>query len=181
MDCVEGTTFMKSLTSLYKQQLRWGWGVLIMPMALQGMSWNNKIAVQKKVEKSLVLFRAYNFFLTTSVILALSVPIMTLINPNIEFSSISYNLPRMISTLLTGSLVLQIPYKYYLWRYYGSPPGDRSFWFKIWWWLFEPLLMFVNIWTYYFLPRLQAIYELTAGKQRKKFLVAIEGRVDSQT
>lgn len=180
MDCVEGKTVLGSLTSLYKQQLRWGWGVIIMPMAYQGMAWNKNMAVQKKVERALLLFRAYNFFLTTSLLLALSIPIMTLLNPNIEFSSISYNLPRMISLLLTGSFILQIPYKFYLWRYYGSPPKEKSLLFKIGWWVVEPLLMFVNIWTYYFIPRIQAIYEMTVGKQRKKFLVAIEARVEEK-
>lgn len=178
MDCVQGTTLWSSITSLYKQQLRWGWGVLIMPIALQGMSWNKKIGIQKKFNKFAVLFRAYNFTLTSSVLLTLTMPILTLINTNLEFSSISYNLPRTISILLTCGLVFQIPNRYFIWRYYGSPPANRPLIYKIWWWTFEPFLMFINIWTYYFIPRVQAIYEMTTGKSRKKFLVAIEARSD---
>jgi cellulose synthase/poly-beta-1,6-N-acetylglucosamine synthase-like glycosyltransferase len=181
MDSVEGTNFISSLSALYKQQLRWGWGVLIMPIALQGMSWNPNISIAKKLSKFGVLFRAYNFLLTAGLLLTLAMPILTLINGPLEYSSISYNLPRIISLLLTGSLISQIPTKYYIWKYYGSPPEERPFWFKAYWWVIEPFLMFVNLWTYYLLPRIQAIYEMTVGKSRKKFLVAIEGRLGTST
>lgn len=177
MDSVEGTNFMSSLTALYKQQLRWGWGVIIMPIALQGMSWNTNISIAKKISKFGVLFRAYNFLLTAGLLLSLSMPLLTLIHGPLEYSSISYNLPQVISILLTGSLLSQIPTKYYIWKYYGAPPEDSPLIFKIYWWIFEPFLMFFNLWTYYLLPRIQAIYELTVGRSRKKFLVAIEGRM----
>lgn len=179
MDSVEGTSLIGSLRALYKQQLRWGWGVLIMPMAIQGMSWNPKISLGQKISKFGVLFRAYNFLLTTGLLLTLAMPVLTLINGNLEYSSISYNLPKIISYLLTASMIFQIPTKYYIWKYYGSPPKKKSFLFKAYWWTLEPFLMFVNLWTYYLLPRIQAIYEMTVGKQRKKFLVAIEGRLET--
>lgn len=178
MDSVEGKTTWGSLKALYKQQLRWGWGVLIMPIAIQGMRWNKNISAAKKISKFGVLFRAYSFLLTSALLLTLTMPILSFINGDLEFSTVSYSLPRVISILLTSSLIFQIPAKYYLWRFYGSPPEDRSVLFKIWWWTLEPLLMFVNIWTYYLIPRLQAIYELTFGKNRKKFLVAIEARTE---
>jgi len=177
MDAMEGHSLASTLISLYKQQLRWGWGVLIMPIALQGMSWNKKIGITKKISKFGILFRAYNFMLTAGVLLTVAMPLLTYINGELEYSSISYNLPRIISVMLASSIIFQIPAKYYTWKFYGAPPKEKPPFFKFWWWTFEPFLMFVNIWTYYFIPRVQALWELTFGKNRKKFLVAIESRL----
>ncbi|MDD3661934.1 MAG: hypothetical protein PHG63_02605, partial [Candidatus Dojkabacteria bacterium] len=177
MDAVEGTSLMGALKALYKQQLRWGWGALIMPLALQGMSWNPRISFMKKISKFTLLFRVYNFLLTAGILLTITAPILTALSHDIGYSSISVNLPRVISVILTAGLVFQLPTKYYIWKFYGAPPKSRSVFFRIWWWCFEPLLMFVNIWTYYLIPRIQALYELTLGKNRKKFIVSIEGRL----
>ncbi len=180
MDAVEGKGFWSSVKSLYKQQLRWGWGALIMPIAIQGMRWNKRIKISQKIAKFAVLFRAYSFLLTAGVLLTVTMPLLTLLNEDFGFSSVSYNLPRVISFLLTASLIFQIPAKYYTYKFYGAPPKERSAWFKAWWWVLEPLMMFVNIWTYYLIPRLQALYELTLGKNRKTFMVSIEGRVENK-
>lgn len=178
MDAVEGKDFWSSIKSLYKQQLRWGWGALIMPIALQGMSWNRNIAFGTKLEKFAILFRAYSFMLTAGLLMTITTPILTLLNKDFGYSSVSYNLPKIISFMLTVGLAFQIPTKYYTYKFYGAPPKERSFIFKVWWWVFEPFMMFVNIWTYYLIPRMQALYELTFGKNRKTFLISIEGRVE---
>lgn len=169
MDAVEGPTTAKSYKALYKQQVRWGWGALIMPIALQGMAWNKRIPLQKKLSRFTLLARAYNYSLTISTLLALSMPVLTLINKELEYSAITYLLPRTISYLMTASIVFQIPTKYYLWKFYGSPPKEKSLLFKIWWWGFEHFTMIINIWTYYFLPRIQSQFELTIGKKRLIF------------
>ncbi|MBN2100915.1 glycosyltransferase family 2 protein [Candidatus Dojkabacteria bacterium] len=176
MDAVEGTDLLSSLTSLYKQQLRWGWGVILMPIAIQGMLWNKKIPVSMKISKFALLARIYNFTITMSTLLSFAMPVLNLINNELEYSSIAYLLPKTVSYMMMASLLFQIPSKYYLWRYYGSPPKEKSLLFKIWWWGVEHFLMFINIWTYYLIPRLHAQYEVTLGKQRKKFFISVEGR-----
>lgn len=178
MDCVEGKDLKSSLTSLYKQQLRWGWGVNIMSIALQGMAWNKKIQFEKKLEKFWTLFRTYNFLLTISILLAFTVPILTLINHNLQYSTITYMLPRTMSVVMTLSLIAQLPHKYYIWKLYGAPPKEKSLLFKIYWWGFEHFLFIINIWTYSLFPRLQAQFEMTVGKDRKKFFTSIEGRTN---
>lgn len=180
MDAVEGHDFWSAIKSLYKQQLRWGWGALIMPIAIQGMAMNRKIPVGRKINRFAVLFRAYSFLLTGGLLVSMTTPLLTLLNNDFGYSSVSYLLPRIISYLLTASLVFQLSTKYYIYKFYGAPPKDSSFWFKAWWWTLEPFMMFVNIWTYYLFPRVQALYELTVGKSRKKFIVSIEGRVEKK-
>jgi hypothetical protein len=177
MDAVEGQNTIDAFKSLYKQQLRWGWGVFIMPMSIQGMLWNKKISLKEKVKKILLLSRTYNFILTISTLLTFSMPILTMLNQELEYSTVTYLLPRTISHMMTASILFQIPTKYYLWKFYGSPPKEKSLLFKIWWWGFEHFLMFVNVWTYYLLPRIQAQYELTVGKKRKRFFASAEGRI----
>ncbi|MEA3357765.1 MAG: glycosyltransferase family 2 protein [Patescibacteria group bacterium] len=177
MDAVEGKDYLSALGSLYKQQLRWGWGAIIMSIAAQGMSWNPKIKLMHKFSKLRLLFNVYNLTLTMGILLTFGIPILTIMNQELEFSSTSYLLPRITSIILTASLIFQIPSKYYLWKYYGAPPKSKSFLFKVWWWTLEHFLQFVNIWTYYLLPRIQAQYEMTLGKNRKKFFIAIEGRI----
>ncbi len=178
MECIEGKNVKSTMTALYKQQLRWGWGAIIMSLALQGMSWNKQIKFQKKLEKTWVLIRAYNFLSTVSIVLAIAMPVITLLNRNLEYSAATYLLPRTISIVMTVSLLFQIPHKYFVWRYYGSPPKEKSLLFKIWWWGFEHFLFVINIWTYYLVPRLHAQYEMTVGKERKKFFIGHEARID---
>ncbi|MFH1547391.1 MAG: glycosyltransferase family 2 protein [bacterium] len=178
MDAVEGKDRISSLKSLYKQQLRWGWGVLIMCIALQGMAKNRKISLIRKLDRFMVLFRAYNFFLTMSILLSFSMPLLTLINRELEFSSTSYLLPRIISIMLTISMLFQIPQKYFIYKYYGAPPKESSIFFKAWWWTLESLVTIVNVWTYYLIPKVQAQFELTIGKDRKKFFVSSEGKTE---
>jgi cellulose synthase/poly-beta-1,6-N-acetylglucosamine synthase-like glycosyltransferase len=178
MDAVEGKNHLGSLNSLYKQQLRWGWGAIIMSIALQGMSNNKKISVIKKIDRFFVLFRVYNFLMTISILLAFSMPVLTFLNRELEFSSVSYLMPRTISIMLTTSLVMQLPQKYYIYKYYGAPPKKSSLLFKVWWWTLESLVTLANVWLYYLLPKLQAQFEMTVGKKRKKFFVSIEGRVN---
>jgi hypothetical protein len=181
MDAVEGQTYVGAFKSLYKQQLRWGWGVLIMPMSIQGMIWNKKINLKQKFEKIFLLTRTYNFILTISTLLTFSMPLLSFLNEELEYSSVTYLLPKTISYMMTASLLFQIPSKYFLWKFYGAPPKNKSLLFKIWWWGFEHFLMFINVWTYYLLPRIQAQYEMTIGKKRKKFFVSSEGRLGEGT
>jgi hypothetical protein len=178
MDAVEGSDRISSLKSLYKQQLRWGWGVLIMCIALQGMAENKKMSLIRKIDRFMVLFKVYNFFLTMSVLLSFSMPLLTLINHELEFTSTAYLLPRVISIMLAASMVMQFPQKYYIYKYYGAPPQESSFLFKVWWWSLESLVTIVNVWTYYLIPKVQAQYELAFGKTRKKFFVSIEGKTE---
>jgi hypothetical protein len=177
MDAVEGKNTLDAFRSLYKQQLRWGWGVFIMPMSMQGMLWNKKISLFQKIKKFLLLSGTYNIIITISILLTFSMPILTLLNQELEYSSVTYLLPRTISYMMTASVLFQVPAKYYLWKLYGSPPKDKSLIFKIWWWGFEHFLLFINVWTYYLLPRLHAQFEMTIGKKRKKFFASVEGRL----
>jgi hypothetical protein len=105
-------------------------------------------------------------------------PVLTFLNRELEFSSVSYLMPRTISIMLTTSLVMQLPQKYYIYKYYGAPPKKSSLLFKVWWWTLESLVTLANVWLYYLLPKLQAQFEMTVGKKRKKFFVSIEGRVN---
>jgi cellulose synthase/poly-beta-1,6-N-acetylglucosamine synthase-like glycosyltransferase len=180
MDAVEGENQIDAFRSLYKQQLRWGWGVLIMPLSIQGMIWNKKIGFFQKIKKIFLLSGTYNFLMTVSILLTFSIPVLTLLNQELEYSSVTYLLPRTISHMITASMLFQIPSKYYLWKFYGAPPKDKSLLFKIWWWGFEHFLMIVNVWTYYLLPRIQAQIEMTFGKKRKKFFASAEGRIKEE-
>lgn len=178
MDCVEGKNHLAAYKNLYKQQLRWGWGAFIMPIAIQGMVWNKRIKLGKKFQKIIgVLMRTYNFGVTMSIVTTFSIPIMTLFNPNLQYTSVAYNLPRIISVLMTASILFQIPTKYYIYKFYGPPPKEKSFLFKVYWWLLEHFMVFVLIWTYYLWPQLQAQTEIFLGKERKKFFIAHEGLI----
>ncbi|MBN1618595.1 glycosyltransferase family 2 protein [Candidatus Dojkabacteria bacterium] len=181
MDCVEGKNTFDALKGLYKQQIRWGWGAIIMSVAIQGIIWNRKIPLWIKIEKAFgVLARVYNIIMTFSILMAFTIPILNLFNQELEYSAISYNLPRISSYLMTFTVLLQIPGKYFIWKYFGAPPKEKSIFFKAFWWTFEPFLELLLIWTYYLLPRLQAQFEMFIGKKRVKFFAAIEGKVGDE-
>ncbi len=176
MDAVEGKDRIGSIKALYKQQLRWGWGVLIMCIAVQGMNENKKISIIRKLDRFMVLFRVYNFMLTMSVLLSFSMPLLVLLNREFEYSSTAYLLPKTVSFMILASTLLQAPQKLYIYKYYGAPPKRSTSIFKAWWWMLESLVTIVNVWTYYLIPKVQAQYELTVGKERKKFFASVEGK-----
>lgn len=161
-DAVEAETYWKSHVVMYKQLRRWGWGAIVYPMTIQGVTSNNKISVAKKVSSIVELFRVYNVYSTVAFLLSFSIPLITLLNPDFGFSSTVHVLPKIVSTLMTVALVGLIPSRAILEGLYGAPPKSRGILFYIWH-FFEQIMLVIFSLTLGFFPYLQAQLEMMFG------------------
>lgn len=171
-DAVENATFIKTHKSLYKQQLRWGWGGIVFPMTFAGLYKNKRIPFWRKLRIILTMFDDRMILKTVVYLLTLGIPILTIISPEFQYSSASYNLPRIMSAILTSVMFLNIPI--YIIRTKISPtPHEWSIFRKLLDML-ETLVVTVNMLTFAFIPYVQAQTEMMVGKGVRKNHYATE-------
>lgn len=167
-DAVENETKLKTHTSLYKQQYRWGWGIVTFPITLAGLYRNKNIPLNKKLEIIFVLVENRLFYLTVVYMLSLALPILNILSDQFTYSSASYNLPRILSNVMTALLLLNIPIIFFRRKIYPVP--------KEWNFLrhildfFETFLITINMLTFAFIPFVQAQTELMIGRKKPKVL-----------
>jgi cellulose synthase/poly-beta-1,6-N-acetylglucosamine synthase-like glycosyltransferase len=161
-DAVEAETYYKAHEVLYKQLRRWGWGAIVYPMTIQGISNNRKISIGSKVRSVGELFRAYNLYTTLSFLLTFAIPLIVLLNPDFSLNSSAHVLPKIISALLTVSMIGLIPSRVVLEGLYGRPPKSMGTLYFLWHYL-EQLLLIVFSLTLGFFPYLQAQIEMMFG------------------
>ncbi len=165
-DAVENATIMKTHVSLYKQQLRWGWGVIVFPMTFAALYKNKAISKIKKLSIAWQLIDNQLLFLTVVYSITFALPILNLINPEYRYSSASYNLPILMSYIFTGLMALNIPI-IYLRRKITPIPKSWNL-FRHVYDVLETGLIVVNMLTFAFIPFVQAQSELLFGKGFRK-------------
>jgi len=171
-DAVENQTYYKSHVSLYKQQIRWGWGAIVFPMTFAGLYRNSSIPPKRKFKIALLLLDDRLIFRTVVYLLTFGLPILTLFSPEFQYSSAAYNLPKMMSYILTFVMFFNIPI--YIIRKKISPlPKEMGFIRKILDTL-ETLLVTVNMLTFGFIPYIQALTEMMFKKSIRKEYYATE-------
>ncbi|KKR05509.1 MAG: hypothetical protein UT34_C0002G0016 [candidate division WS6 bacterium GW2011_GWF2_39_15] len=171
-DAVENDTYVKTHKSLYKQQLRWGWGGIVFPMTFAGMYKNKNIPLSKRIKITMAMFDDRLIFRTVVYLLTLGLPILTLVSPEFQYSSASYNLPKIMSLILTSVMFFNIPI--YIIRLKLSPLPKEWGLFRKFLDMVETLLVTVNMLTFAFIPFVQAQTEMMIGKTIKKNHYATE-------
>jgi hypothetical protein len=104
-DAVENETRVKSYKSFYKQQHRWGWGVIIFPTTVAALIYEKEIPFSKKLYVIFAMFRSYIFLTTVVYLMTFGLQILGLVSQDYLYSATSYNLPNAMSFLLTTLLV----------------------------------------------------------------------------
>ncbi len=165
-DAVENATALKTHISLYKQQLRWGWGVIVFPMTFAALYKNRAISKFKKISIAWQLIDNQLLFLTVVYSITFALPILNLINPEYRYSSASYNLPILMSYIFTGLMCLNIPIVF-LRRKITPIPKNWNI-FRHIYDILETGLIVVNMLTFAFIPFVQAQSELLFGKGFRK-------------
>jgi hypothetical protein len=171
-DAVENETPAKSYKSLYKQQLRWGWGAIVFPMTFAGLYKNKEIPIRKKLQIMASIVDDRLIFRTVVFTITFGLPIMSLLSPEFQFSSAAYNLPRLMSGVLTGVSLFTIPIVYIRRKLTGVPKewdalrNIQDF--------AEIILISINLLTFGFLPFLQAQTEMMMGRGFRKRYYATE-------
>lgn len=166
-DAVENETFYKSHKSLYLQQLRWGWGIIVVPITFAGLYKNKDINARQKFGMLLQLIENQLLFLTVIYTITFSIPILSVLSKEYQFSSASYNLTKIMSYILTSLMFLNIPV-YIIRRRITPPPEGWSASRKILD-FFEIALITVNMLTFGFIPHIHAQTEMMFNRFRKKY------------
>lgn len=164
MDANVSRNFFRTMKNTYKQQRRWAYGVADLPYFFFGFLKNKKIPFRKKCSLGMEVFLGHWTWATASILIFLLgwLPLI-LGGPYFSHTLISYNLPRIISRIMTVSMVglfvsiyisfLILPPK---------PPQYGRFRYVIFafsWLLFPLMLLFFTA-----LPALDAQTRLMLGK-----------------
>jgi hypothetical protein len=175
MDAVHAGDFVKTHVAQYKQLHRWGWGVIVFPMTLQGLLRNNRIPPLERLGSIMNLFQVYNIWVTIAFLLTFGIPMIALMNRDFGLLGIAHVLPRVISYLLTFSLIGLFPSRFILEELYGSPPKEKGVIFYLWH-FFEQILLTFTMLTFNFLPYIQAQFEMMFGKMKKEHMITPKAR-----
>ncbi len=98
-DAVEGKDFVDSHRSLYKQLLRWGWGVVDFPLSVKGFIKSKDIKSSKKISWIIRHIKERVLLVNIVFLITFGFAIVTLVNPYVKQSSFAYSLPNITSLI----------------------------------------------------------------------------------
>ena len=162
-DAVQDKGLLKTHISQYKQLLRWGWGIVIFPIAMKGFL-TTKIPLGLKLSKTYHLIEKFAIWYTLAFLITFGFTALSIVSPQIQLTTLGYLLPRISGTVLTSALILLLPVTIYRNKITLPPPREWSWWKRIWIW-FEGPLIIVNLLVYNFLPYLDAQTRLMFGRR----------------
>lgn len=165
-DAVEGKNFIDSHRSLYKQLLRWGWGVVDFPLSVKEFLKKNNIKKSTKISWVARHIKERVLLVNIVFLITFGFAILTFVNPYVKQSSFAYSLPKITSLILTLTLVFMIPGIYFRKKFSVPPPEKWSKIRKGLTYLEGPLIM-LNLLTYSFFPWIHAQTMMIFGKRFK--------------
>jgi hypothetical protein len=179
-DAVENKTFIKSHVSFYKQQYRWGWGIITFPISLAVMSTDKKNFPGQKRLVMMKMMVEYLWVLTVVFVLTFGLNITSWLNPTYQYSVFAFNLPKIMSYVFTIVVLSNIPLVL-LRRKITPIPKDWKWWRNILDFL-ETALIAVNMLTFAFIPYIQALTEMMLGKTqfKRNFYVTEKVRMEGK-
>jgi hypothetical protein len=166
-DAVEGKNFLDSHISLYKQLLRWGWGIIEFPLSMKGLIRSKTIPVSRKIAWLVKHFEKRVLLLNTVFLITFGFSLVTLVNPYVKQSNFAYSLPQLMSAILTITLVCILPGTYYRVMLAAPFPKDWSLIKRFLAVFIEGPLIIVNLLTYSFFPAVEAQTRMLLGKKMK--------------
>ena len=179
-DAVENKTFVKSHISFYKQQYRWGWGIINFPISLAVLFQDRQDFPTYKKMLMLKMMFEYLWFLTVVFVLTFGLSIMGWLNPTYQYTVFAYNLPRILSYIFTLIMLSNIAIVIYR-RKITPIPQDWKWWRHLLD-FFETFLIALNMLTFAFIPYMQAITEMMLGRSkfRRNFYVTEKVRIEKE-
>ncbi len=165
-DAVESSTYIKAHKSLYKQLLRWGWGVVEIPISVKEFLINDRIPTGTKILWIFDHLKTRVFLINVVFIITFGFGLLTLVNPNIKQTSYAYILPSVMSIILTFTLLFIFPAIYYRSKLTPPIPKDWPIWRRLLLFL-EGFLVIFNLLTFSFIPMVEAQTRMMFGKKMK--------------
>ncbi|OGC59681.1 hypothetical protein A2890_02140 [candidate division WWE3 bacterium RIFCSPLOWO2_01_FULL_53_14] len=162
-DAVQDRGLLKTHIAQYKQLLRWGWGIIVFPIAMKGFL-TTKVPLGLKLSKTYHLIEKFAIWYTLAFLITFGFTALALVNPEIKLTSLGYLLPKISGVVLTAALALILPVSIYRNKITLAPPRHWPWWKKLWIWVEGPLVI-LNLLVYNFLPFLDAQTRLMFGKR----------------
>mgnify|MGYP001574893343 CR=1 FL=1 len=106
MDANVAPTFWGTMRNIYRQQRRWGWGCENVPYLLYGFIKNKKIPLRKKIYWGFIYIEGFHSWATNALMIFTMgwLPIF-LGGSAFRVSILSYNLPRVVQSIMWGSML----------------------------------------------------------------------------
>jgi ABC-type multidrug transport system fused ATPase/permease subunit len=165
-DAVEAENTFKTYKSLYKQLLRWGWGIIKFPIAIKGFLTEAEIPLSKKILWTIKQLEREVLLINTVFLINFGFAIVTLVNPYVKQSNFAYSLPDLISFIMTVTLIFLIPGTFLRLNIAPPMPKKWNILRKIFTYL-EGFAVIVNLLTFSFFPYVDAQTRLLLGKRMK--------------
>ena len=165
-DAVEGTTYWNSYKSLYRQLLRWGWGVVVFPLSMKGFMTNKLIPIRYKLMWTLEQFKKKVLLVSIVFLITFGFSIVTFVNHDVKQTNFAYNLPYITSFILTCTLIFLIPGTAIRFKMSKPIPGNWPLWKKTIA-FFEGPMVIINLLTFSFFPFVEAQTRMLLGKKMK--------------
>ncbi len=164
-DAVENEDYVETHQSLYDQQYRWGWGIIVFPMTLAGVFYNHEISLKKRFA---ILWSLLDnqILLLNVVYLMIGIPILSFLYA--QFAVLQLLLPSILIYISLGATLLFIPILY-LRRQMMPIPSDWTQWRHLWD-ILETVFIPGNMLTFGFIPYLHAQIMLLVGIKPKNGL-----------
>lgn len=163
-DAVQGKSFIDSHISQYKQLLRWGWGVMVFPIAMKGFLTVPGVSLRQKLLQFYKMIEQYTIWRTVTFLLTFGFPMLLLLNPTLRATSLGHNLPRLTGQILTFALIFLLPATVIREKIVKGKPKEWSWWKKALTYLEGPLVI-VNLLTYVFVPYIDAETRMMLGRK----------------
>ena len=165
-DAVEGSSYWNSYRSLYKQLLRWGWGVIVFPLSMKGFMTNKLIPLKYKIMWTLEQFKKKVLLVSIVFLITFGFTILTFVNTDVKQTNFAYSLPFIMSFILTCTLVFLVPGTIVRFKMTTPIPAGWPFWRKVLA-FFEGPLIIINLLTFSFFPFIEAQTRMLFGKKMK--------------
>lgn len=101
MDAVLSETYLKTFKSQYKQLRRWAWGVCDFPFMTLNLYYHPRIKLSTKIHKIFEFLKNSFFWATGPILITFTGFLPGLLNPAFRNTVLAYNLPRVMSDILT--------------------------------------------------------------------------------
>ena len=101
MDAVLSDTYIKTFQSQYSQLRRWAWGVCDFPFVVLNLWYHPKIKLSTKLYHIFNMIENNFFWATGPILITFAGFIPGLVNVNFRDTVLAYNLPRIMSDILT--------------------------------------------------------------------------------
>jgi len=177
-DAVQGRDSLHSHVSQYKQLLRWGWGVVVFPLAMEGFLKEKSVPWSKKLMGVVYMIEQYTIWRTITFLITFGFGLFTLFNEAARQSALTYTVPDITGWVLTGAVFFLLPITIYREKLIIKKPASWPWWKKLWTYIEGPLVI-LNLLTYAFIPYLDAQTRFMFGKRMKDLYFTPKIRSDN--